>query len=168
VDLREAAEQRLAQEASSSFLETPVWVIAVRQMAASIAGHSTAARTATVSRATSRGGRREPSDRLAQHGPLDGANFAPGQIFAARHRIVSLLGRGAMGEVYRAEDLRLGLLSSAVMLAFAELLSQFPMTFDFGAWYVGSSVMTLLLIGGAATYGFTVALAGRPAFRKAG
>ncbi len=45
---------------------------------------------------------------MAQHGPLDGARFAPGQIFAARHRIVSLLGRGAMGEVYRAEDLKLG------------------------------------------------------------
>ena len=46
--------------------------------------------------------------RLSQYGPLDGARFAPGQIFAARHRIVSLLGRGAMGEVYRAEDLKLG------------------------------------------------------------
>ena len=36
------------------------------------------------------------------------ARFAPGHVFAARFRIVSLLGRGAMGEVYRAEDLRLG------------------------------------------------------------
>jgi hypothetical protein len=41
-------------------------------------------------------------------GPLDGARFAPGRLFAARFRIVSLLGRGAMGEVYRAEDLKLG------------------------------------------------------------
>src|SRR5215471_2113801 len=54
--------------------------------------------------------RAEPAAALAKHilpSASGGGRFLPGTLLAGRYRVIGLVGRGGMGEVYQATDLKL-------------------------------------------------------------
>jgi hypothetical protein len=60
--------------------------------------------------------------------------------------------------------LRFGVVALVATSIVTRFLTWLPLTLDTDAWYFGRSLTVLLSIGALATYGFLVALGGRPAF----
>jgi hypothetical protein len=60
--------------------------------------------------------------------------------------------------------IRFGLLAGLANFVIYSLLTRFPLTTEWSAWYAGISLVGILLIAALALYGFYTSLAGRPVF----
>jgi serine/threonine-protein kinase len=86
---------------------------------------------------------------------------------ASAHFWITFFAAAVMNVMFALLIVRVGLLAAVVAFYVSGLFMFFPVTGDLRAWYAGSGMTALLVLAALALFGFTTALAGRPALGRA-
>jgi serine/threonine-protein kinase len=86
---------------------------------------------------------------------------------ASAHFWIHFLTNAIVNGIFAVLVVRVGLLAAVTAFYVSGLFVFFPVTANLRAWYAGAGVTALLVLASLALFGFTTALAGRPALGKA-